>query len=115
MIRYVLLMLLIASPSSYASENWYVKDICNDRKNLIFCKHVGKDIERWMAPMRRWAHLGVIYGVVYIEKGENRGTNQYREAVDSGFYYIVDCMVKDKSNCITIHSQDNEIRVTNYD
>lgn len=107
----IFLCVLNFAVTSYSAEDWYSKNVCTEKTGQIYCKDINKNIVRYNKYVKKWLDIGPIWGVVYIDKGANRGTNQYRQAEHSGYYYIVGCMIKDKSNCITIYTKDNEIRV----
>jgi len=80
--------------------NWYSLNICETSK-ISECKNVGKNIYLYNSIVKREFKIGPIVGVVYLKKGQNRGTNQVRLAERTGYYYLIDDM-GDKNNLLTV-------------
>jgi len=83
-----------------AKTDWYSLNICETSK-ISECKNVGKDIYLYNSIVKREFKIGPIVGVVYLKKGQNRGTNQVRLAERTGYYYLIDDM-GDKNNLLTV-------------
>jgi len=86
---------LIFISSAEARKNWIKKDICKKKKDKVeLCKHVGKSLYLGAR------EIGPVVGVVYLKKGQNRGTNQKRSAEKTGYYLLINDM-GDMKNLIT--------------
>tara|TARA_B110000971_G_scaffold41656_1_gene40966 strand:+ start:260 stop:598 length:339 start_codon:yes stop_codon:yes gene_type:complete len=76
--------------SAQARTNWIKKDICKKEKTRIdLCKYVGKNIYRYVPAAKRSFNMGKIEGVVFLKKGQNKGTNYKRAAEKTGHYVLM--------------------------
>ena len=83
--RYLVIFFILAfvSPAE-ARTNWIKKDLCKKKKEKVeLCKYVGKSL------YLRGREIGPVVGVVYLKKGQNRGTNQRRPAEKTGYYLLI--------------------------
>ena len=103
--------LFLFSHIAFSGMDWIQLDLCKSEKNsLTECKNVGKSLFMYNKYVKKTLELGKVEGVVYLEKGDNRGTNQKRAAEYSGYYYLVNDM-GDINSLITKWSMDPEISV----
>ena len=80
--------------------NWYPLNICKKTK-IKECENVGKDLYIYNSFLKRDLKIGPVVGVVYLKKGQDRGTNQVRLAEKNSYYYLIDDM-GDKNNLLTV-------------
>ena len=75
LLKYIILTIIILSLSEKveARTNWIKKDICKKEKTKVdLCKHVGKNIYRYIPAAKRSVSLGKMEGVVFLKKGQNK-------------------------------------------
>ena len=91
-LKYIILTIIILSLSEKveARTNWIKKDICKKEKTKVdLCKHVEKNIYRYIPAAKRSVSLGKMEGVVFLKKGQNKGTNYKRAAEKTGHYVLM--------------------------
>lgn len=107
----IILAFFLLPNLSIAGIDWLSYDICKKSNiRITECNNIGKSAYRYNRYVKKDLKLGLIEGVVYIEKGKNRGTNERIAATYSGYYYLINDM-NDKKNLITIWSLDSEVSV----
>ena len=80
--------------------DWYSLNICK-KKKIKECENVGKNLYLYNSIVKRDLKIGPVVGVVYLKKGQDRGTNQVRLAEKNSYYYLIDDM-GDKNNLLTV-------------
>ncbi len=80
--------------------DWYSLNICK-KKKIKECEIVGKNLYLYNSIVKRDLKIGPVVGVVYLKKGQDRGTNQVRLAEKNSYYYLIDDM-GDKNNLLTV-------------
>ena len=96
----ILFLGLLWSGVASAKTDWYSLNICETSK-ISECKNVGKSLYIYMALAKIEVKIGPVVGVVYLKKGQNRGTNEVRPAEKNGYYYLIDD-TGDKDNLLTV-------------
>lgn len=85
----IFLILFLVSPAE-ARTNWIKKDLCKKEKTKVdLCQHVGKNIYRYIPAAKKSFNIGKIEGVVFLKKGQNKGTNYKRAAQETGHYVLM--------------------------
>lgn len=87
-----IILILVFSSKVEARTNWIKKDICKKEKGIAkvdLCKHVGKNIYRYIPAAKRSVNLGKMEGVVFLKEGQNKGTNYKRAAEETGYYVLM--------------------------
>ena len=81
---------LIFTLPSQARTNWIKKDLCKKEKVKIdLCEHVGKNIYRYIPAAKKSFNIGKVEGVIFLKKGQNKGTNYKRAAEETGHYVLM--------------------------
>ena len=83
-----------------SKTDWYSLNICSQKK-VKECENVGKSLYLYIPLAKTEVKIGPIVGVVYLKKGQNRGTNEVRSAEKNGYYYLIDD-AGDKDNLLTV-------------
>ena len=83
-----------------SKTDWYSLNICPQKK-VKECENVGKSLYIYMALAKIEVKIGPVVGVVYLKKGQNRGTNEVRPAEKNGYYYLIDD-TGNKDNLLTV-------------
>lgn len=109
--KIVTICLLIFTSQVFAGVDWEKYDICSkNSEEITECDNIGKSVYRYNEYLKKNLAIGPIVGVAYIERGDNRGTNNRRPAEFSGYYYLIND-TGDMKNLITTWSLDPEISV----
>ena len=99
LLTFLTLFLMLGGVAS-AKTDWYSLNICETSK-ISECKNVGKSLYIYMALAKIEVEIGPVVGVVYLKKGQNRGTNDVRPAEKNGYYYLIDD-TGNKDNLLTV-------------
>ena len=83
-----------------SKTDWYSLNICPQKK-VKECENVGKSLYIYMDLAKIEVKIGPVVGVVYLKKGQNRGTNEVRPTEKNGYYYLIDD-AGDKDNLLTV-------------
>ena len=93
-----------------SKTDWYSLNICPQKDDLYIvlmkikvkeCRNVGKSLYIYMDLAKIEVKIGPVVGVVYLKKGQNRGTNEVRPTEKNGYYYLIDD-AGDKDNLLTV-------------
>ena len=85
----IFFILVLISPAE-ARTNWIKKDLCKKEKTKVeLCQYVGKNIYRYIPAAKRSVNMGKVEGVIFLKKGQNKGTNYKRPAEETGHYVLM--------------------------